>query len=128
MKRLALAAAVVTCGLLTAGIARADQLIEQYDAYIGEDDLYNSSGARLTQPWQVIRQDRANYHRFNIRQRGDQGDGFFASARNRDLAERMISRGTITRQAARALVKGNCSIHVEIYRGSGGDYIDVTVY
>lgn len=128
MKKGLLAAAAMVCGLLSAEIARADELIEQYNAYIGEDDLYNSNGGRLTQPWQVIRQDRANYHRFNIRQRGDQGDDFFASARNRDLAERMISRGTITRQAARALLNGDCNIHVEIYRGGNGDYIDVTVY
>ncbi len=128
MKKGLLAVAAMVCGLLSAEIARADELIEQYNAYIGEDDLYNSNGGRLTQPWQVIRQDRANYHRFNIRQRGDQGDDFFASARNRDLAERMISRGTITRQAARALLNGDCNIHVEIYRGGNGDYIDVTVY
>lgn len=129
MKRTIRLAAVLalTC-LSAAGAARADELIEAYDAHIGEDDLYNSSNERLKQPWQIIRQDRANYHRFGIRQRGDEGDGFFASAKNRELAERMIRRGTISRSAARALVAGDVDIRVEIYRGRNGDYINVTVY
>lgn len=122
-----LAAALAAALALAAGAARADELIESYGAYIGEDDLYNSNGARLTQPWQVIRQDRANVHRFGIRQRGDDIDGFFGSARNRELAERMIRRGRIERSAARRLLGGGVRIYVEIWRGPGGDYLTVTV-
>ena len=110
-----------------AGAARADELIESYGAYIGQDDLYNSSNERLTQPWQVIRQDRANVHRFGVRQPGDEIDGFFTSARNRELAERMIRSGRIDRQAARVLLDGDVRIHVEIWRGAGGDYINISV-
>ena len=109
------------------GAAKADELIESYSAYIGQDDLYNSSNERLTQPWQVIRQDRANVHRFGIRQPGDDTDSFFASARNRELAERMISQGRIERSAARRLLQGDVRIEVEIWRGAGGDYININV-
>ncbi len=65
-------------------------LLDEYVAYLGEDDHYNSRGKRLTEPWQIIRQDRANFHRFGIRDRGDQGDSFFSSMQNRARMERMI--------------------------------------
>ena len=107
---------------------RADDLVEEYAAYIGEDDLYNSSHERLTQPWQIIRQDRANFHRFGVSQRGDQGDRYFASANNRDLMEKMISRGSIDPGARSAILRGNVMINVRIMRGRSGDYVDVLVY
>lgn len=121
--------AVAFAGVLavSAGAAQADELIESYGAYIGQDDLYNSSNERLTQPWQVIRQDRANVHRFGIRQRGDDLDNFFASPRNRELAEYMISNGRIEGHAARRLVEGDVAIQVEIWRGPDGDYINISV-
>lgn len=112
---------------VSAGAARADELVESYGAYIGQDDLYNSSDERLTQPWQVIRQDRANVHRFGVSQPGDDLDNFFASARNRELAERMIRSGRIERSAARRLLEGDVQIYVEIWRGAGGDYINISV-
>lgn len=121
------AAAFVAALAVSAGAAKADELIESYSAYIGQDDLYNSSNERLTQPWQVIRQDRANVHRFGVRQPGDEVDGFFGSARNRELAERMIRKGRIERSAARRLLNGDVPIHVEIWRGAGGDYLNVSV-
>ena len=106
----------------------AAELIDEYYAYIGEDDLYNSRGSRLTEAWQVIRQDRANFHRFGIRQYGDEGDTFFGSQRNRAIAERMLLNGYIDRSAARRLVSGNVTIHVEIYgTGQVGNYINVTI-
>ena len=121
-------AAAFAVGLaVSGGIAKADELIESYGAYIGQDDLYNSSNERLTQPWQVIRQDRANVHRFGVRQPGDDVDGFFASARNRDLAERMIRNGRVEGSAARKLLNGDVRVYVEIWRGAGGDYINISV-
>lgn len=111
----------------SAGAAHADELLESYSAYIGQDDLYNSNNERLTQPWQVVRQDRANVHRFGIRQPGDDIDSFFASARNRDLAERMIRDGTIESAAARLLLQGDARVTVEVWRGPDGDYLNVSV-
>ena len=121
------AAAFAAALAVSAGAARADELIESYGAYIGQDDLYNSNNERLTQPWQVIRQDRANVHRFGVRQRGDEVDGFFSSSRNRDLAERMIRNGRIERSAGRSIVRGNVAVEVEIWRGPDGDYLNVVV-
>lgn len=125
--RRVLAASAILTMLSWPQAASAATLLEAYSAYIGSDDLSNSRGERLRQPWQIIRQDRANFHRFGISQRGDTGDGFFSSADNRALAEQMIRRGTITPAARQLILQGDALLHVQIYRGAGGDYIDITV-
>ena len=109
--------------------ARADQLIGSYVAFIGQDDLYNSRGARLQEPWQVLRQDRANFHRFGISQPGDEWDPFFGNIDNRAAMERMVRNGRINPAAARAVVNGGAMVQVEIYgRGNTGRSVSVTVY
>ena len=128
MIKMTLATAMAAISMMAgATAARADDLIASYSAYIGQDDLYNSNGARLTEPWQVIRQDRANVHKFGIRQPGDESDGFFGSVRNRELAETMIRRGAISADAANLLLNGDVRITVEVWRGSGGDYLNINV-
>ncbi|MCD2171753.1 hypothetical protein [Rhizobium sp. C4] len=107
--------------------AKADELVDEYNAYIGQEDLYNSNGERLREPWQIIRQDRANYYKFGVRQRGDEPDSFFASVDNRAKAERMIRDGTITRDARRLLLQGDCMINVKVYHDRSGDYLEITV-
>ena len=128
MIKMTLATAMAAISVMAGATAsRADDLIASYSAYIGQDDLYNSNGARLTEPWQVIRQDRANVHKFGIRQPGDESDGFFGSVRNRELAETMIRRGAISADAANLLLNGDVRITVEVWRGSGGDYLNINV-
>ncbi len=107
--------------------SRGTTLLDSYVAYVGEDDLYNSSGKRLDQPWQIIRQDRANFHRFGIRDRLDENDGFFASSANRDAMERMLARGTISNSARRAIVGGGAVIQVDVLSANGRDWVEVTV-
>jgi len=110
--KFALFGAVALISSLSAGAALADEVI----------------GERLTLPWQIIRQDRANYHKFRIRQDGDESDSFFSSVDNRAAAERMIRDGSITRDAARALVQGDVFIHVQVIgRGDVGEYLEITV-
>lgn len=124
MKQVLMVAAMV----MAATVAQADQLIGSYVAYIGQDDLYNSKGARLSEPWQVLRQDRANYHRFGISQPGDEWDPFFGSFDNRGIMERMIMNGNIEPAAARNLVQGGATVFVRIYGyGNSGQYVNVTV-
>ncbi|HWU60486.1 MAG TPA: hypothetical protein VN112_00530 [Ensifer sp.] len=113
--------------LISVTPASADELVDEYNAYIGRDDLYNSNGERLREPWQIIRQDRANYYKFGIRQRGDEPDSFFASVDNRAKAERMIREGTMTRDARRLLLQGDCMINVKVYHDRSGDYLEITV-
>ncbi|AYG67382.1 MULTISPECIES: hypothetical protein [unclassified Rhizobium] len=104
------------------------RLIESYRAYIGSDDLYNSKGERLTAPWQIIRQDRANYHAYRRRDRGDQGDSFFSQASNRQKLEAMLADGNIANDAGNLIVRGNVWIKVDIYgHGDIGQWVDITV-
>jgi hypothetical protein len=123
----ALLAAMVAFG--SAAPVQAQEVIARYTAYIGTDDLYNSNGVRLREPWQILRQDRANYHRFGIRQPGDEGDPFFANADNRAIMERMVRDGWIDPQASRDIVAGGAMVVVTIY-GSGmrGNHVQVDVY
>jgi hypothetical protein len=115
--------------LMFAAPVAADTVIGQYVAYIGRDDLYNSSGARLTEPWQVLRQDRANVHRFGVSQPGDEWDPFFGSIENRAIMERMVMNGYISPIAARNLVNGGAMVVVRIYgSGSAGRYVQVDVH
>lgn len=121
---------VLALGLVTtAERAAAQDLVGSYVAYIGSDDLYNSRGSRLTEPWQILRQDRANFHRFGISQRGDEWDAFFGDIDNRAIMERMVMRGSIDPRAARDIVQGGATVVVNIYGyGSRGEYVRVTVY
>lgn len=117
------------CAVLMSAPANAQSLVGQYTAYIGSDDLYNSRGARLWEPWQILRQDRANYHRFGISQPGDEWDSFFGSIDNRAAMERMIMNGYINPQAARNIVNGGATVVVRIYgSGSRGNRVEVDVY
>ena len=108
--------------------AQAQQILDSYVAFIGQEDLYNSAGERLTRPWQILRQDRANYHRFGIRQPGDEGDSFFGSIDNRALMERMIMNGSIQPSASRSVVSGGSMVVVTIYRSGGRDWVEVDVW
>ncbi|UXN73188.1 hypothetical protein N8D56_19775 [Devosia sp. A8/3-2] len=105
-----------------------DHIIDSYIAQIGYHDLHNSSGARLTNPWQVLRQDRANYHRYGLRDPYDQDDIFFGSEGNRATMESMLSMGSISPQAAHDILSGNALVLVEIHgTGSTGRGLHVTV-
>lgn len=121
-------AAVLAVLLAGALPVAAQELIGSYTAYIGQADLHNSKGARLTEPWQVLRQDRANYHRFGVAQNGDEWDPFFGNIDNRAAMERMIMNGRIDPGARRNLLQGGATVLVRIYGSGGvGRYLDVTV-
>ncbi len=126
MKRLAI------CLCLALGLpatATAADLLESYTAFLSSNDHYNSRGQRLTRAWQIIRQDRANFHRFGTGDNADEWDSFFASQENRAIAERMVRDGRIQPSAARRIVNEEVTIRVDIYgHGSQGSYLDITVY
>ncbi|MCS4089910.1 PAN domain-containing protein [Rhizobium sp. BK176] len=106
----------------------ADRIIARYRAYIGDSDLYNSRGDRLTKPWQIIRQDLANFHQFGFRDRGDQSDGLFSDPINREDLEAMVRNGSISASAARMIVIGNVWVNVNVHDSVGrGRWLDVRV-
>jgi len=113
--------------LLASAPALADRLIERYIARLGPEDHFNSSGERLTSPALIIRQDRANYHKYGVRDPEDESDSFFQNAGNRELLQEFLDRGRTTPSAYRMIVNGQPLIRVNIYRRRGGDYVDVDV-
>ncbi|WP_170976487.1 hypothetical protein [Rhizobium sp. FKL33] len=128
MKKLMILSTVALAALSSLTVsARADDVLDEYNAYIGEDDLYNSNGERLREPWQIIRQDRANFHKYRIRQPGDESDSYFSSVDNRAAAERMVRSGTITREARRLLLNGDVMINVKVMEGDDGVYLKINV-
>ena len=76
---------VMAFGALAASPATAQHWLGEYYTLIGPNDFYNSSGTRLRDFCAIIQQDRANYHRFGIRDQADEWDPFFDArvARNR---------------------------------------------
>ncbi len=122
-------AVAVAVSVAFAGGAAAQNVIGGYQAYIGNADLYNSKGVRLSAPWQVIRQDRANYHRFGTGQSGDDWDDWFASADNRAALERWVMNGSMSADARRRIMAGGATIYVEILGyGRTANGVRITVY
>jgi hypothetical protein len=67
--------------------AHAGQSI-YYTAKITNNDRYSSKGTRLKSVASILRQDRANVHKFGLADRGDQRDNYFYSSRNRNAFNR----------------------------------------
>lgn len=108
--------------------AVADTVLESYIAVLSERDHFNSEGKRLTDAAAIIRQDRANFHRLGKRDAGDEGDRFFADAKNREALENLLKRGSSTKGVLRTIVDGSPTVLVQIFRTSAGrDYVTVTV-
>lgn len=117
MRRLLLLAALLVLG--AAAPLQAADVVGSYRAYIGDSDLYNSKGKRLSEVWQVLRQDRANVHRYRIRQPGDEDDPFFSSVANREALERMLRANPPDRRTASAILRGNVMVEVLLLGRNG---------
>ena len=124
-----LVAATLTALLSLAAPLAAEDLLETYTAFLSANDHYNSNGVRLTQPWQIIRQDRANYHRFGRGDPQDDWDSFFGSMQNRANAEQMLLNGYIDPGTANYIVNNEVMVQVEIWGfGNRGTSLRVTAY
>jgi len=80
--------------LASSGMAMADlHEVENFTAYISAKDLKNSSGQALTSGGSALRQDRANYFKFNKKDSMDDAGTakFFKSASNRALIPNSIA-------------------------------------
>jgi hypothetical protein len=107
--------------------SQAQQLIGSYVALLSEADHFNSNGQRLTSAAAIIRQDRANYHRYGIRDPEDENDTFFADESNRAALERMLEHGRADPGVIARIVNGTVLIRVDIYRDASGPFIRVTL-
>jgi hypothetical protein len=99
--------------------ANADQLLGAYVARISMADHHASDGYPLDTAAQMVRQDRANWHKFGRGDREDEDDVWFASTASRARLERMLNQGGAMSQATRrAIVRGEPVVEVEVYRNS----------
>jgi S1-C subfamily serine protease len=104
----------------------AQQLIGSYTALLSDADHFSSRGQRLTTAAAVIRQNRANFHRFGIRSPEDQDDPFFGDERNRAALERMLDRGRAEPGVIDRIVNGPpVLVRVDIFRDTSGPFIQV---
>jgi S1-C subfamily serine protease len=106
----------------------AQQLIGSYTALLSEADHFNSRGQRLNTAAAIIRQNRANFHRFGIRSPEDQDDPFFANEGNRAALEQMLDRGRADPGVIERIVNGPpVLVRVDIFRSASGPFIRVTL-
>ncbi|RWL75860.1 MAG: hypothetical protein EOR68_30965 [Mesorhizobium sp.] len=115
----AMAVAGLVAATLVAGSARADDMLGSYVARISDRDHRASDGYPLSSAAQMVRQDRANWHKFHRRDGDDQGDAWFRSDGSRADLQRMLERGGAMSSATRrAIVNGEPLIEVDVYSDS----------
>src|ERR1700761_2791746 len=88
------------------GLAWAEQPIETYQARLSNADHFSSAGTRLNGVAEVIRQDRANFYKFDLRDPEDQPDTLFKNEDNRLRLEDLIAHGNLSPDARDAILYG----------------------
>ncbi|MBN9547818.1 MAG: hypothetical protein J0H31_02765 [Alphaproteobacteria bacterium] len=112
-------AGLVAATMLGTGSAQADDMLGSYTARISDRDHRASDGYPLSSAAQMVRQDRANWHKFHRRDSDDQGDPWFRSDGSRADLQRMLERGGAMSSATRrAIVNGEPLIEVDVYSDS----------
>ena len=112
-------AALLLAPVLGTGAAQADDMLGSYVARISERDHHASDGYALDSAAQMVRQDRANWHKFHRRDADDQGDDWFSSNDDRAYLERMLKRsGAMSSSTRNAIVNGEPLIQVDVYSDS----------
>ena len=118
MRRLHLLAAVAALGM-AASPAMADTFLGSYTARISQDDKFASDNFPLSTAAQMVRQDRANWHRFGRGDAEDEDDPWFTSANARTRLESLLGRrGAMSEATRRAILRGTPVIAVQVYRDS----------
>jgi hypothetical protein len=115
--------AIALMAVLLAPAAYADTLVESYVARLSEADHFNSNGQRLTTAAAVVRQDRANVHKFGVVDPEDDIDVYFRSAARREKLAQLIAAERLPRSVSRAIVNGTPLVEVQIWRTRRGDYV-----
>ena len=114
-----IAAGLLLASLLGAGAAHADDRLGSYVARISDRDHRASDGYALDNAAQMVRQDRANWHKFHRRDSDDEGDGWFRTNDQRADLQRMLEHGgAMSSSTKRAIVNGEPLIQVDVYENS----------
>jgi hypothetical protein len=89
--------------------------VETYTARLSARDHYNSNGVRLRSAAAIIRQDRANFYVYGLRDSEDEPDPYFSSKNNRARLEELLENGRTTPDAIDRIANGTPLIRVDIY-------------
>ncbi len=100
--------------------ASAESVVCSYVARLSARDHKASDGYALRDVAAIIRQDRANFHKFRIRDEEDEADNFFSSVKNRESLEGMLRRRKLSAGVAAAVINGNPLVHVEVVQTDDG--------
>lgn len=107
--------------LLGAAPAAAQERLGHYLAWIGPEDMQSSTGTPLASVAAMLQQDRANYHRFGIRQYHDSGDPFFTTTEARaHMAELYARGGAAPASIVNGLMRGEPQYIIVIVYGVNG--------
>ena len=106
-------------GIFQPQMATAQEyLLGVYGTTIGPRDYYNSSGTRLNNLAALIAQDRANYHRFGIRDQSDENDPVFSDrAMRAQINPSIIEVPHFYQPFVQNIVscRSNCSSYIALY-------------
>src|ERR1700736_1548798 len=113
---LVLIAAFLSAGSVTTTRAQGrGKFIESYTARLSARDHFNSNGERLQSAAAIIRQDRANFYVYGLRDSEDQPDSSVRNKGNRARLEQLLDNGRTTRDAIYRVINGTPLIRVDIY-------------
>ncbi|OOY08173.1 hypothetical protein [Thioclava sp. F36-7] len=89
--------------------------IAAYSAFIGPQDMRNSKGAALRSLGAALQQDRANFHRFGLRDARDESDPVFADRASRARIPAMVEAGGDTRGSFTQMVRAGQPFGVYVF-------------
>jgi len=110
-----IAASAIVASFLCALPAAAQNLRDSYCTRISQNDKFASDGFHLTDAASILRQDRANWHRFGNADAEDQGDNTFSSVSARARIPALLTNGSSNQSTYNRIVNGNPYVCVEIY-------------
>ena len=110
--------------LLLSPLSYAEEPIDSYATKLSEQDHQNSEGKKLTAVGDILRQDRANYHKYAVRDAEDQADTVFTEAKNRERIPAMLKKGKTDKVTQNSILNGTPVVFVLIYK----NHIDIVTH
>ena len=90
--------------------------LDRYYAVLSNADHKNSSGKALRSAASILRQDRANVHRFDKRDRRDRDDELYDDGKKRAFLEK-AARECMSDEVSKAILKRTAEVWVTTYPG-----------
>ena len=103
----------------------ASEILARYSARLSARDHVTNTGAPLHRAVDVLAQDRANYHRFRLRDAEDETDAYFVNAERRRSIETILD--PLGGQERQDIVSGEPLVRCVLYRVDDGVHLAVEV-